>query len=285
MNEVAQANYAGDGEVKVDDVPLWDGYLPFTQRYANDDRERFKQATLGANGLDSFTPTRRWRIDAPLSLCGPGAPVAGPRNFVQRAGGTTLIGYDEWRALDTASMWTYRMRSFPPRCRRSERVLGASAQAAADNSSGSNDDAVDAHVNPRATAMASSDDWHYSGLPSFYELTPDLLSYAPGNSDPARRKPTLNFAVRVSRPAGQTRTSEARSQIPPSQRLNNYRAEPASDVYASVSASQAYFERPGARSDGRTELASLFNPYWQVHLIEASPYLPQALLLQGVSTP
>jgi hypothetical protein len=40
-------------------------------------------------------------------------------------------------------------------------------------------------------------------------------------------------------------------------------------VLAAVSTSEVFFRRP-ARDDGRTELASLFNPYWQVHLISTS---------------
>lgn len=39
---------------------------------------------------------------------------------------------------------------------------------------------------------------------------------------------------------------------------------------AAVATSEVFFQRPAARSDGRTELASLFNPYWQVHLFSMS---------------
>ncbi len=283
MNDVARANYADDGEVHVDDVPLGDGYPSFIRRYSGDERERFKEATLGATQLDGFTSLRSWRSTATVPTCFDPMPH---RDYVQRGGGTTLVGYDEWRALDTASMWRYRLRGrLRPRCRSSEDALGYGAQAAAEESSDSNDEAPGARTNPRATSMASSDDWHYSGLPSFFELTPDLLDYSPDHPDPAKRHPTLDFAVRVTRSATQTRTSDARSQVPPSQRLNNYHGQPAGDVLASVSASQAYFERPAPRSGGRTELASLFNPYWQVRLIDTGPYLPAALALQGASTP
>lgn len=268
MNEVARANYAGDGEVLVDAV-LKDAYAsfdgrPFIQRYSEDERERFKQATLAATALDPFVPSRSWRSEATIPTCFDPSPHP---DRVQRAGGTTLVGYDEWRALDTVSMWRYRLRGrWAPRCRASEDPLGYGAQVAGEGSGG-NDDAPGARANPRATSQASSDDWNYSGLPGFLELSSVARSHA---------DPRLDFAVRVTRAATQTRTSDARAQLPPSQRLNRYPGQPAQGVYAGVSASQAYFERPSPRSDGQAELASLFNPYWQVRLIDAAPHAAAA---------
>lgn len=283
MEEVARANYADDGEVHVDAVPLADGYLdfdgrPFMQRYSGDERERFKQATLAAAGLDPFLLTRSWRSESGYPTC---VDLGGGHNDrVERAGGTTLVGYDEWRALDTVSIWRFRLRGrWVPRCRASEQALGEGAQAAnTGDGDGDNGDAPGARTNPRATAQASSNDWRYSGLPGFFELSAAARSQAGGD-------PRLDFAVRVTRAADQTRTSDARAQVPASARLNRYAARPARAVYAGVSASQAYFERPTPRDDGNAELASLFNPYWQVRLIDASPYLGRAGALQGVVMP
>lgn len=283
MDEVARANYAGDGEVRVDAVPLADGYLdfegrPFLQRQSGDDRERFKQATLAAAGLDPFIPTRSWRSESGYPTC---VDLGGPHNDrVERAGGTTLVGYDEWRALDTVSIWRYQLKGrWVPRCRGSEQALGEGAQAANTGDGGSdNGDAPGANTNPDATEQASSSDWQYSGLPAFFELSAAARSHAGGD-------PRLDFAVRVTRAADQTRTSDARAQVPASARLNRYPARPAGQVYAGVSASQAHFERPNARADGNAERASLFNPYWQARLIDAAPYLGRASALQGVVMP
>ncbi len=287
MDEVAQANYAGDGRVEVDGKALKDGYAdfdgePFMHRYSGDGRERFKQATLAATGLDPFVPSRSWRSEATVPTCFDPSPHP---DYVQRAGGTTLVGYDEWRALDTVSMWRYRLRGrWVPRCRRGEDPLGYGAQAANDGSgSGSNDDAPGARTNPRATSMASSDDWNYSGLPGFFELSAAALSH--GGDAPGSAGPTLDFAVRITRATDQTLTSDARAQVPPSQRLNRYQGQPPEGVYAAVSASQAHFERPSPRDDGQAELASLFNPYWQARLIDAAPYVAAARARQGVPTP
>lgn len=294
MDEVAQANYAGDGEVLVDAVPLVDGLLdfqggPFVQRRSGDQRGRFQQATLTAAGLDPFVPLRSWRAPGTAVTC---VDLHGPhQDYVQRAGGTTLVGYGEWRALDTASIWRYRLRGrLVPRCRVSEDPLGYGAQAAGDGEGeGDNGDAPGAGVNPSATDRASSDDWRYSGLPSFLELSPAALSHGGGGAGTA--EPRLDLAVRLTRATAQTLSSQGRSQLRPEQpdsaalRLNRYTGQPAQGVYAGVSASQAFFERPVARADGNSELASLFNPYWQVRLIDAAPHATMARAIQGVPWP
>lgn len=292
MDEVAQANYAGDGVVEVDAVPLKDGLAdfeggPFLQRRSGQDRGRFQQATLAAAQLDPFVPSRSWRSEATVPTC---FDLNGPHfDYVQRAGGTTLVGYDEWRALDTVSIWRYQLRGrLLPRCRVGEEALGYGAQAAGDGA-GDNSDAPGARVNPSATDMASSDDWRYSGLPSFLELSATALSHGGGGSGTV--EPRLDLAVRVTRANAQTLTSEARAQVRPDRpadealRLNHYAGQPAQGLYAGVSASQAFFERPSARADGNAELASLFNPYWQVRLIDAAPYAAMARAIQGVPAP
>lgn len=292
MDEVARANYAGDGVVEVDAVPLKDGLVdfegaPFMQRRRGQDRGRFRQATLQAAGLDPFVPSRSWRSEATVPHC---IDLNGPHlDHVQRAGGTTLLGYDEWRALDTVSIWRYRLRGrWVPRCRAGEDPLGYGTQAAGDASSDKGD-APGAGVNPGATDRASSDDWRYSGLPSFLALSASALSHGGGGS--GRVEPRLDLAVRLTRANAQTLTSEARAQVRPERpgdpalRLNRYAGQAAQGVYAAVSASQAFFERPSARADGQAELASLFNPYWQVRLIDAAPYAAVARTMQGVAAP
>lgn len=51
------------------------------------------------------------------------------------------------------------------------------------------------------------------------------------------------------------------------QGLYYYEDRAAGDVYSAVSAGEVYFERPELRKDGRIEYASLFNPYWDVRLV------------------
>jgi hypothetical protein len=57
-------------------------------------------------------------------------------------------------------------------------------------------------------------------------------------------------------------------------------------AYVGLAASETFFERPTERGDGKKELASLFNPYWQTHLMEVpSGARQQAMLEKGVVLP
>ena len=104
----------------------------------------------------------------------------------------------------------------------------------------------------------------------------------------------MMMAIRVRRDRSETQTSEARSRIAGSARLNNYQAQMAGgDQMAAVSASEVFFQRDGAIRDnsygaetGRPrEIGSLFNPYWQVRLVQSDADVRRAQALQGVSLP
>jgi hypothetical protein len=134
-------------------------------------------------------------------------------------------------------------------------------------------------------ATVSTAAWGDSGIPSFLDLSEDAL---------AAPDPRIQFAVRVLRRASQTMTSGSRSEISNTPRLNPFFGTPAADpkgqphdgVYVGLAASEVFFERPQARADGKKELASLFNPYWQVHLIPVPDDVRKAAyLLQGVGSP
>jgi hypothetical protein len=57
-------------------------------------------------------------------------------------------------------------------------------------------------------------------------------------------------------------------------------------VYVALAASVTFFKRPTERGDGKKELASLFNPYWQTHLMEVPANVRAAAqALQGVVLP
>ena len=144
-------------------------------------------------------------------------------------------------------------------------------------------------INPSSTliATATSDSWDYSGLPNFYELSDDALK---------QDDPRLKFAIRVRRAVGETVTSEGRSAVVGTPRLNAYRAQPAGGrELAAVSASEVFFEREGDVKDNTygsepklnrpREIGSLFNPFWQVHLIQSDADIRKAQALQGAVLP
>lgn len=269
MRQVADANYKDDGVVLVDTIPITDNFVlfdgkPFINAYSGVDRQRFKDAVVNAANLDGFVKQRSW-TSANFFPC-----ILGNKAAFRRRGGTELIDFDEWKAMDTASLhqWTWHFHGIfrPPSCDETEMPLGYGTQAAAQ---GSPDDSSASYANsrsdnPNASALASSADWGYSGLPTFYDISTAALGYSP------RPAPGLKFAIRLTRAKEQTRTSDGTSTVKPSGRLALIDGKPAAGVLAAVATSEVFFQRPVGRSDGKTELASLFNPYWQAHLVSTS---------------
>ncbi len=290
MEEVAQANYRDDGSVEVEQLPLGLDMPGFVKRYSGDERTRFAEVAKTAANLDDFVPKRSWTM-----------PALYPDrcfyaiDWLSRRGGTELIGFDEWKALDTMSEWRWKMRKSGT-CSLSERPLGYGARIAAKQPDPDTDLRRYDYArltNPAASvfalSIASSDAWGYSGLPNFYDLRENRLE----EDDPA-----LRFSVRIRRPIGQTRTSEGRSAVQGSgdgnriaQSLNNFEAAPAGgDELVAVSASEAYFERSddnvyGLKLGKPQELASLFNPFWRVRLVSADNEAHFAQGLQGAMLP
>lgn len=265
MQEVAEANYVDDGRVQVDNIPLTDDFGPlgtnFISRYADKDRTRFKDVVVKAANLDQFVQQRSW-----TSANGMPCILNNKAEF-RRRGSTELIGFDEWRAMDTASLhtWTFSIHLFSTSCDEDETPLGSASQGAANSRSGIDNGFGGSRAdNPVASSYASSNDWKYSGLPKFYELQQSALQAAEDSP------PLLRFAIRLTRAKDQARTSEGKSGVKPSGRLAKFDSKLASDVLAAVSTSEVFFQRPVSRSDGKTELASLFDPFWQVHLVSTS---------------
>ncbi len=270
MQQVADANYAGDGAVRVDPLPLTDGYLlfegqPFVKSYSGEQRERFKSAAVSAAYKDGFVERRSWsdrsQPDVNCRLL-PGAEF-------KRRGATAMVGLDQWHALDTASLHSWRpgWGWLGPRCDDNpELALGYGAQFAGE---GAHDQAdaslIAARDNPVALSLADAAAadriWRYSGLPGFADLSAPALADA---------DPRLKFAIVLTRAKAEIRSSDGASTIRPDGRLAIYQNQLASDRLTAVATSEVFFRRPQARADGKAELASLFNPYWQVHLISTS---------------
>lgn len=243
MNEVAEANYQGNGAVSVDTVPLTDQWLmfdggPFVTRYSGDDRKRFKEAAVTAADRDGFIADREWHSSSPW-------PCTIPRGDADRTGGTDLQGYDDWKAQDKAHLKveSWHIHTFSMGCETDEDYkLGSGSQSAAD--------------------------WGYSGVPAFYDLSQKALAYTSSNTDAGKRDPRLKFSIRLTRAAADQRTSRGTSVVKPGGKMAIYAGDQAGNLMAAVATAEVYFDRPpGApRADGQTELASLFNPYWQVRL-------------------
>ena len=274
MQEVADANYRNNGRIRVelpleDDFLLFDGNEPFLMWRTGSTRNRFASAAVAAANSDPFVPGRSWtdQQDIPHPCA-----FSLKKDTINRTGGTSLIGLDEWRAADNVrytyyyTRWSWR----GPRCRSSGTTWASGKQSAG--------------------GSGSSTNWsEYNGMPSNLDLSDRALSFNPENSNPYRQDPRLRFTARLTRDVAQTATSEGRSNIKPAPGggvygLNQFKSNAAKNRYGAVATSEVYFERPTKRADGRRELANVFNPYWQVHLVETTDGVKTlARALQGVA--
>lgn len=274
MQDVADANYAQDGGIKVDEIPLRDTFhayngRPMLRYRQGDERGRMRDLAMQVANKDRFVSARNWGDTALIPE--PSCLILGlHHNYVTRTGSTRLIGFDEWRAQDQATYhrkWLRVRRFSLPSCRTSGQTLGSGSKSVRDGQA----------------ASLSGDVWKYSGIPSYAELSEDALR------DP---DPRAKFVIRVMRETSETGTSDARSEIHTTPRLNAYHSAAPIDqlarkrVYVGVSASETFFQRPEQRGDGNKELASLFNPYWQTHLMEVpADVRTAAQALQGAVAP
>ncbi len=259
MRRVANEN---DPAVVVDPVPISDDFVGFTSDYSSrEDRRRMGQ--LVHDSRESFLRSRNWDFGLVI-LC----------NGIQlrKRGSTELIDLvDGWKSMDTLSAHRYRIRRW--RCRRSETPIGYgtafSQNGLADSAyiySGSRT------RNPRASARADSSEGIASGfypappsvgggaIPTFKELSARAL---------AMDDPVTGLTIRVTKSAGGQRFSGGSSIIQPQGRLELYDGALSGNQSAALARAEVFFERPdsgNSRHPGRTELGSLFNPYWQVRL-------------------
>jgi hypothetical protein len=214
MQAVADANYLGDGVVHVDEVPLADDFLGFSELYSENDRTRFKSAVTQAADLDGFVKKRSWTSKNSFPC------ILGLKAEFRRRGGTELIGFDEWKAMDTASLheWHWKIPAFGlPKCEHDEMALGYGTQSA---THGNPDDSGAEYGNSRNDNPGASADGdangrsvQYSGVPRFYDLSASQL---------AMPSPALRFSIRLTREKSQTRTSEGLSVIKPTGKLALY---------------------------------------------------------------
>jgi hypothetical protein len=280
VQQVADANYRGDGPVSAHVVPGRDGWAGFLHLYEGDERGRFANVAQSAAWSDEFVKQRN---SDGVALAPPPwewtCVAAGRKNSVKRRGGTELVNYDEWKAEDTESYWEVRNTGrWFPRCGSFEQPIAWGGQAAYSGTEEGDDSNArfggSPATNPSAHAYVSSEAWtRYSGLPGYVDLAPEwLASDAP--------EPRLGLTVMLTRERGDLATPEGRSAIRQSEdaagRISAYHGDLEDGRMAARAAAEVFFARPpgsednawGARSGKPRELASLFNPYWQVRLVD-----------------
>lgn len=291
MNAVARANYQGDGSVSVDLLSPtlpddWTrmrdgsgGVTPFVRQYPNSERTRFREVTISARDSDAFLRERSWTSRSWLPEPGCLSVFRWRQNEVRRRGGTELLGFDEWQAVDTQSLHeNFRRKG---RCRQREIPTGVGGEEAFDNDQSpgtasfgrSRNDNRAAHSQALSASTGSS--MGYSGLPHYYDLNQIWLRDRPND------EPRLVHGVRLTRNRADLRTTDGNTgqiRTQANSRIGAYNSAVAGGEMAAASASEVFFERPpapnnrpsdnlfGAPSGRPRELGSLFNPYWQVRL-------------------
>lgn len=294
MQKVADANYTDDGSVSVDllSPTLPDDWLrmrsgsgrvtPFVRQYPDNERTRFKEVTLAATNTDPFIRQRSWTSRSWLPEPDCLSVFQWRQNEVRRRGGTELLGFDEWQAVDTQSLHqNYRQKLS---CSQREIPTGIggeeSYQSGRDRSpgfasfGGSRTGNRIAHW--RALSASTGSAMGYSGLPNYYDLNQIWLTERPD------AEPKLLHGVRLTRNRSELRTTDGNTgqiRTRSDSRIGGYDTATAGGEMVAVSASEVYFERPPAQTNnispvGRSgrprELGSLFNPYWQVRLASSN---------------
>lgn len=259
MRRVASDN---DPLAVVDPVPLGDDFTGFTRNYATrDDRRRMGHVVNDSR--ESFLRSRNWNFGLVVMCTG---------IELRKRGSTELIDLvDGWKSMDTLSAHRYRIRRF--RCRRTETPIGYGTAFSADGLADSAYTYSGSRTrNPRASQRADSSE----GIAEGFDPAPSSLG---GGAIPTFRAlsdrslamddPITRLTIRVTKSAANQRFSGGSSIIQPQGRLALYDGAMSGNQSAAVARVEVFFERPdsgNSRHPGRTELGSLFNPYWQARL-------------------
>lgn len=279
MDEVAEKN---DPDAKVDLIPISDNFSGFTRRYESQP-ERVRMGQLVSDGRDAFLKSRNWNFGLVILCTGV---------ELRKRGSTELINLtDGWKSMDTLSAHTYWIKWTwtGPHCKHGETPIGYGTAFSEDNL----DDSAYSYAGSRSTNPQASNEADSSigiaygydpapttigggAIPSFYELSESALK---------QDDPRTQITIRVTKSSGRQRYSGGNSIIKPGGRLDLYQGQQANGQSASIARVEVYFDRPDGASPlfaGKAEKGSLFNPYWQAHLVPVSAAeRAAAQLLQG----
>lgn len=263
MQRIAKAN---DPHATVDPIPLSDDFAGFTHDHASREERRRMGRIVNAS-RDAFLQSRNWDFGLVVLCTG---------IELRKRGGTELIDLvDGWKSMDTLSAHHHRIRRL--RCRRSENPLGYGSAFSDDGlADGAYTYSGSRTSNPRASRRAETP----AGIASGFDPAPHTLG---GGAIPTFRElsgralaapdPVAGLSIRVTKQATDLRFSGGASAVQPTGRLQLFDGALSGRQAAAVSRVEVFFERPDSGNGlhpGRTELGSLFNPYWQARLAPLS---------------
>lgn len=221
----------------------------FTEARAGARRDRQRRVIL--DSLDPFVRARSRRITP---------PVAGLLLRFERRGSTELLGFEQWRAVDTLSLHA-RSGLFGGWRERVPIGWGGAAHGARGSARGGFGAA--ARVNPRAARLAEAalrPLSGYQGVATLHELR--RLEAGAAHD---RRWSLRVVQARASLPLG-ARLWSVRRVIAPDGTAVATTADLAGDGLYASSAAVVQYARFERRRDGRSERPSLYNPYWRARL-------------------
>jgi hypothetical protein len=221
---------------------------------------RWRQRDVVQRSLDGFTHERNWSLGVL-----PGAPLG----RLEKRGGTDLIDFDTWRAIETFAMHQRRYL-IVGRMREAVPIAWAGVE------NGERSMARGIHggafrTNPRTARLAERQTRKgvgYLGLPSMWDLSATQRS---------EFSPPL-VAVRVALREDRRRGAAATLGFGAMEDLEgaNHPLGSASRLPMMVeAAATTSFARPVPRADGAQEAPSLYSPYWRPRLAN----LPTAMRL------
>jgi Putative Flp pilus-assembly TadE/G-like len=254
----------------------------FTKRYESlEERRRLAAVVKDEVALDPFTGSPR-NVDFKLwglpTFCLPGMSGNLPSGMqvLSKRGGTFLSNdLDRWEAADTLSHVSAAMRGFFPRCRQFEVYafgFGGGESSYQGEVREIQHEYAGYHLRPNHTAaMSQVEDSDmrsydvYSGIEKIRDL--DYQTLAAGSGEGADRYPVLDVTAFAR--TGQSTIESADDIGAVAGRLRQPVALKGGHMGAMATA-QVYFKRP-VSAGADTELASLYNPYWQVRMRESTP--------------
>ena len=230
-----------------------------------DERARLREVVMASR--DGFTRSRSWTLGVPALAA------------LRKRGGTDLIGYDSWRAMDTLAL---RVPSFFGT--REQPLAWKAAENRRRVEGGRGEHGGSYRDNPRSSRYAARDlaaKNGYAGLPAYRDI----------RIEGSRQSAPLRFDIELRQAGGTIATSDvalggAATVVPGEEPKKVQPSYQSGAVYA-LSTAQVTFRRPVGRADHRSELASLFNPYWQARLapVTRTERLAAAVARGGAADP
>lgn len=234
-------------------------------------RGRLRMREVLLNARDDFTRSRRPSGSQSFTI------IPFPRVKLERRGGTELSDdMNQWKGVDTFSLhmqrwWRWRLRNYEYPIGYGSAVASKSGDSDVNNRMGySSASSINGRASRQANHTRPSWDGRNRsmmgeyGVPEYWDLHKDELL---GDS------PSRQFTVSISKANNNLDTTSGISKF----RVGDKVDIKTSSKITAFSTAEVYFERPlkdrngndSYLNNGRIEKASLFNPYWNVRLIDS----------------